>query len=213
MIARFLPLAVLAVGLSAGTANAATYYSTYAGWNADATGTLHYEDFSDLMASAQVLAINGDLTSTAGSDPADGTLFSLHEVDQGEFQLAWGTSGNRFDSFTWDFAESITGFFVTLSGFQSMFSMTFDEGTGSETFDITDAVGGSGLFGVVFDQAITSLTFSTTWAYDFAAMDDLYYKTESSVSAVPIPAGLPLLLSAIGGLGLMGWRKKRATAA
>jgi len=33
-----------------------------------------------------------------------------------------------------------------------------------------------------------------------------------SVSQVPLPAALPLFLAALGGLGLFGWRRRRATA-
>ena len=214
MFTRFMPLAVLAVGLSTGAAQAATYYTEFTAWNADATGVPHYEDFSTPLASAQVLAINGDLTSTANSDPAAGSTFSYQRVNGGEFQQAWGAgAGNRYDSFTWVFAEPITGFFVTLIDFEVVFSMAFDEGTGNESFDVSNYTGGSGGFGVIFDQAISSVTFSTTWGYDISAMNDLYYKTASSVSTVPVPAGLPLLVSGLGGLGLMGWRRKRAAAA
>jgi len=34
-----------------------------------------------------------------------------------------------------------------------------------------------------------------------------------SVSAVPLPAALPLFATAVGGMGLLGWRRRRATAA
>lgn len=34
--------------------------------------------------------------------------------------------------------------------------------------------------------------------------------TEKLITAVPVPAALPLLLSAIGGLGFLGWRSRRA---
>ncbi len=34
----------------------------------------------------------------------------------------------------------------------------------------------------------------------------------SVVSAVPLPAALPLFLSALAGLGLMGWRRRQAGA-
>jgi len=35
----------------------------------------------------------------------------------------------------------------------------------------------------------------------------------STVSAVPIPATLPLFASGLAGLGLLGWRRKRKTSA
>ena len=215
MFTRFMPLAVLAVGLSTSAAQATTYYTDFTAWNGVATGLSHYEDFSTPLASAQVLAINGDLTSTANSDPAAGTTFSYQRVNGGVFQQAWGAAvgSNRYDSFTWVFADPITGFFVTLDDFEVGFGMSFDEGTGNESFDVSNYTGGSGGFGVVFDQAISSVTFSTTWGYDLSDMDDLHYKTASSVSTVPVPAGLPLLVSGLGGLGLMGWRRKRAAAA
>ena len=37
--------------------------------------------------------------------------------------------------------------------------------------------------------------------------------TASAVSAVPLPAALPLILSGLGGLGFMGWRRRNALAA
>jgi hypothetical protein len=35
-------------------------------------------------------------------------------------------------------------------------------------------------------------------------------ETAATVAATPIPATLPFLVSALGGLGLVGWRRKRA---
>jgi hypothetical protein len=37
--------------------------------------------------------------------------------------------------------------------------------------------------------------------------------TVAAVAATPIPAALPLLASALGGLGFVGWRRKRAASA
>jgi|GEM_PF-2736434 len=213
MFARLLPIAVIAAGLSSGSAQAATFYSSYAGWNDDTTGTLVYEDFSDPVSSADVLAINSDLTSTA----VGGVSSGYQRVNGGELQLSWGDGlfegePARFSSFTWDFAEAITGFHLTLGDFESGFTMSFDEGTGVEVFDLHSFTSGSGPFGFQFDQAISSITFSTTWNYDLSSMDDLYYKIASNTSVVPVPAALPLLLGGLGGLGFLGWRNKRITA-
>lgn len=44
-----------------------------------------------------------------------------------------------------------------------------------------------------------------------AATDDLIF-LEASVSAVPIPAALPLLAAGLSAMGFMGWRRKRRAA-
>jgi hypothetical protein len=44
-------------------------------------------------------------------------------------------------------------------------------------------------------------------SYDFAVNARIY--TASAVAATPVPAALPLLISAIGGLGFLGWKRRR----
>jgi len=39
------------------------------------------------------------------------------------------------------------------------------------------------------------------------------YFVEYQVSAVPLPAALPFMITALGGLGFVGWRRKRTAAA
>ncbi len=46
-----------------------------------------------------------------------------------------------------------------------------------------------------------------------ASISRTYTVTGTGISSVPVPAALPLLASGIGGLGLIGWRRKRNTVA
>ena len=60
-------------------------------------------------------------------------------------------------------------------------------------------------FGITdFMTPFTSISFTDTLGTDGVAFDDAY----TQVSAVPLPAALPLFLSALAGLGLMGWRRR-----
>jgi len=45
------------------------------------------------------------------------------------------------------------------------------------------------------------------------SLDDFFFTAEASNIATPLPAALPLFASGIGGLGLLGWRKKKKAAA
>ncbi len=60
--------------------------------------------------------------------------------------------------------------------------------------------------------SFTSSTDLTNHIFDFKYYDTQFYISSLTVTAVPLPAALPLFLSALAGLGLMGWRRKRATA-
>jgi len=57
-----------------------------------------------------------------------------------------------------------------------------------------------------------STSFSTTTS--LAAINNtLWGFAEPPIPPVPLPAGAWLLLSALGGLGFAGWRRKKAVAA
>jgi hypothetical protein len=43
--------------------------------------------------------------------------------------------------------------------------------------------------------------------------NDIGYMDNYSVSSRPIPAALPLFATGLGGMGLLGWRRKRKNAA
>lgn len=92
---------------------------------------------------------------------------------------------------------------VRLLGFDILddAEITVVAGGVSNTFDVA-ADGGFGSFdltGLGYNN-VTSLTFDFNGAS--GAIDNL------SVSAVPVPAALPLLLAGIGGLAFMGRRRK-----
>lgn len=73
----------------------------------------------------------------------------------------------------------------------AMFTINLDGGSYS-TFTITDTT---------LDNFASDYTDKTTDGFDIA---------EVSVSAVPLPAGLPLLASVLAGLGFFGWRRRAA---
>lgn len=207
---------LLTIASSAGTAGAATVFvDNGSGWTSAVSGTITTETFSTNMADAQVLAINADLTSTTNN----WTGSSIHRVQSGGMTLGWGdalaTGGGlaRYDVFTWTFSNPITALQAYFDDFEAGFQVSFDEGGTSPTvLDVNTLLGdGTGLLGLVFNQAITTLTFSTTWNYDLSSIDDLSYATASA--AVPVPAALPLLATAFGGLGFLGWRRRRSASA
>lgn len=88
---------------------------------------------------------------------------------------------------------SITGLFTYLV------TSSTPDGANYE-FDLSNFVintfGSGGTFGSGFAGVITSISVSSV-----------------EVAPVPLPAALPLLLSALGFFGFMGWRRKRVTAA
>jgi len=64
----------------------------------------------------------------------------------------------------------------------------------------------------IYDNGAPNGILSTTASYDVnTPFNGTYSITE--LSATPLPAALPLFASGLGGLGLLGWRRKRKNAA
>jgi hypothetical protein len=71
-------------------------------------------------------------------------------------------------------------------------------------------INGTGTF-VISDSAITATTVicPTCVTFDFGTGPDTFQPGRE----VPVPAALPLFVTGIGGLGLLGWRRKRKAQA
>ena len=84
---------------------------------------------------------------------------------------------------------------------------TFDPDV--DKIDITDAFGLMTYFLPADGEFLPSLTGTT---FDFTYNNAEFYIEKIDVSPVPLPAALPLFLSALAGLGFFGWRRRQAAA-
>ena len=79
------------------------------------------------------------------------------------------------------------------------------------TGDINIQIDGMGFNSfMLINNFTTPLTGST---FDFSYIDDEFYISSITVTAVPLPAALPLFLSALAGLAFVGRRRGRQAAA
>ena len=115
---------------------------------------------------------------------------------------------------------------ANLPGFQPSSSLKSSLGA-VETFTAKFTIDDAGNASVLMTEGLDTLTFSfaqllnddgpVTFAFGGDNANESYEINSVSIkvsdlSVVPIPAALPLLLSALGFFGFMGWRRKKATA-
>jgi hypothetical protein len=105
-----------------------------------------------------------------------------------------------------------TGNYLAINGTPIAPFLGMTDGRDTRTFDLTTILAdGLYTFSVVAYTEGPSGNKHEGWAgVDFARLTVI---GESSVSAVPVPAALPLLASGMGALGMIGWRRKRRAAA
>ena len=81
-----------------------------------------------------------------------------------------------------------------------------------DPLEIAVGPGGTGLLSVVLNDATFNWGFfGLTPGQKYGA--SIYAALTYEVAPVPLPAALPLLAGALGFLGLVGWRRKRVSAA
>lgn len=160
-----------------------------AGYSLQATSGVFFADSSDFVGLAQfgsdTLIFNRDVSFILTKD--DNELFDLVSV-------LTGSLGRAFPGNSDDGNFVFTGYFG-LTEIASQVVLAIN--TASPT-----------LFSFSGFTGLTSLVVTTTDGR-FPVMDDL---TLSAVSAVPVPAALPLFGTGLAFLGFMGWRRKRKTA-
>jgi len=135
---------------------------------------------------------NSSLVSGTQSTNVDGiSLFSV--TSAGDLVFTFSTPTTHFGFYNNDFNTVATGF-----------NLLFDEGTGPETIDIASALGGDGgegFFGVVFDQAVPTLTLQGTGG------SDVYYLDNFRVTPVPEPSAFALIASLLALTSVMARRR------
>jgi hypothetical protein len=134
--------------------------------------------------------------------------------DLGNFTVPYAR--NDLGGYTWE----VTGNQVTFTA-GSIGAGPFGAGAfnGLKFVDVTRD---PGFTGVTVDPSTTStgdiplVTFtSDTLFFNFAGQPHFFGKVVYNLAfaTTPVPAALPLFVSALGGLGLLGWRRKRNSAA
>ncbi len=186
---RWLCAAVLAVVLSSHSASAATF--TFLNNGADNLASLSFSDDGiDLVVSG-----SGASVSQAGNG----------------LGVTGGTGQNRIgsgESLMFDFDPAV----ALLS------SLIFERGSGTDTVELLDAnnilldtflISGPGNS----FQTLSNLNFSgSKFTIRNGGGGNGFRVAGITVSAVPLPAALPLFGGGLALMGLIGWRRKRAVA-
>ncbi len=96
----------------------------------------------------------------------------------------------------------VAPFDITLSS-GDIFDLITSNLTTVDTFNLTTALNAYSFFGVTTDTAFNTITIS---ALEIPTIDNL----SQANAVVPIPATLPLFGSALGLMGFIGWKRRKA---
>ena len=213
---RMVSAALAAVGvlaLSVTSASAATYNYDFSYRSPNGTG------FSDIVLYAEGEGQN-DMYFVPGSLAPSGYASLSHTVSfEAELAMALGVSPRvvpEGEAPKWDILVLVSGDFLTANT-----GLTWGEIFPRDSFPrhsvMTEILMGAHA-GADADIA-TLLSFLSSTEAQSAMFDPsgtfrvAQFTGLTPVPQIPLPAGAWLLLSALGGLGFMGWRRKRAVAA
>ncbi len=207
-VAMFLRLLAAIVGLVlAGmvtAAQAVTIFTDQSAWEAAVTGSTTTDDFNNTyIPTANSITLGSGIQSTF---VGTGSLASNAVLNR-NFVTFVGVGKQRETQ--WDFPTAVTAFaFDFLSIMNLTVSGDFD-GSGNQTISVFDEAGTSGFFGILGQNAFTSILFGSNslTVEDGINLDNAYF-----VAAIPIPAALPLFGTGIALMVFFGWRRKRKAA-
>ncbi|MFQ3224096.1 MAG: hypothetical protein ACI8Z5_000339 [Lentimonas sp.] len=157
--------------------------------------------------------LNGTTVSIGNGVTVDGTGSSFASIQSAPAGLTGQSlaSSTSSGSLVFNFSTPTThfGFYNddlnTVSAGVTDFFMTFDEGAGDVSIGIDAILGGTGgigFFGVIFDQAVTTLTLSGNTG------DDDYYLDNFVVTAVPEPSTYALMAGLLTFAAVVARRRK-----
>ena len=158
----------------------------------------------EVLAPVQINALRAQLNPTA---PVSGYTWSIFEATQDEpfggpqvfsQSVDFPNAGFTTYSIATDLLLNPGFYTLELLSAVSTGMARYDEANENLPFEA------GGLFRILNGGANESLGIDTLPSFSVDA--------EAAVSAVPLPAALPLLATALGGLGLLTWRRNRSPA-
>jgi hypothetical protein len=209
-------------GAQAATVNA---YTNQAAWAADPlnTGPILSEDFTDGTLIPQLsitfgtspgnaanAALVGNISGGLYNDRADDSNPLYNATFATPPVLNFNGLGVAAFGGDWDLGPNTPGTGIKL---HITFVDNSEMDLATEILNPASNAGYVGFFGIVSDMAIKSIRIDEATAQQFGqAFETFNFDNAQLVSAVPIPAALPLFLSAIAALGFFGRRRIQATA-
>ena len=159
------------------------------------------------VSAANAVSVSGEFDETTNLSIADGDVFRTEVFGD----AADGANELRF-GFTADGPVRVTNTStINPNGVFEDVTIALEDSSGAVLSSVSGLDAGDG-FPVMADFADGDEFFLTA-SFSNVAGDDSNLDFRLAGTAVPVPAALPLLGTALAGFGFLGWRKKNALSA